>query len=169
MNKLLIFSIITFSSVIIFSCRDSKNDEPAGEGGWLKGDTQEKFNMVAKQLRGFDMAMAETGYRYTELYWAGKDQNWGYAKYHAGKIRTAIENGLIRRPKRAKSAEGFLNYSLPAIEDAIAKKDTALFNGRIQLLTTACNSCHIAEKVEFVTIQIPAHRISPVRFQTVSE
>jgi hypothetical protein len=29
----------------------------------------EKFALVSKQLRGFDVAMVETGYRHTELYW----------------------------------------------------------------------------------------------------
>ncbi len=52
--------------------------------------------------------MVETGYRYQELYWEGQDQNWDYAGYHLNKIKIAIENGLERRPKRAKSTENFL-------------------------------------------------------------
>lgn len=169
MNRICLVSLLLFSCAVIYSCQNSQSQEPAGPGGWLRGNTGEKFDMVARQLRGFDMAMAETGYRYQELYWAGKDQNWGYAKYQVEKIRTAIENGLIRRPERAKSAEGFLKYSLTAMEEAVSRKDTALFNRNIQLLTSACNSCHNAGKVEFVTVQMPAHRISPVRFQTLTE
>ncbi|MBM3778712.1 MAG: hypothetical protein FJW23_10825 [Acidimicrobiia bacterium] len=75
-----------------------------GADGWLSGTTDEKFETVAKQLRGFDMAMVETGYRFNELYWAVQDGNFGFAKYQTEKIRTALENGLERRPRRAKSA-----------------------------------------------------------------
>jgi hypothetical protein len=40
----------------------------SGEGGWLAGTVDDKFDTVAKQLRRFDMAMVETGYRYSELH-----------------------------------------------------------------------------------------------------
>jgi hypothetical protein len=72
------------------------------------------------------MAMVETGYRYTELYWAAQDDNWGYADYQIKKIRTAVENGLERRPKRAASAETFLKVMLPAVEEAITRRDASL-------------------------------------------
>jgi hypothetical protein len=90
------------------ACAQPPAATASGEGGWLAGTTDEKFDTVAKQLRGFDMAMVETGYRYNELYWAAQDSNWGYAEYQVLKIRTAVENGLERRPNRAKSAETFL-------------------------------------------------------------
>jgi hypothetical protein len=68
----------------------------------LQGTTDERFIRVAQHLRGFDVAMVETGYRYAELYWAGQDQNWEYAKYQVDKVRTAIQNGVARRPRRAQ-------------------------------------------------------------------
>lgn len=105
-----------------------------GEGGWLDGTVDEKFETVAKQLRGFDMAMVETGYRYNELYWAAQDSNWGYAEYQVLKIRTAIENGLERRPRRAKSAQTFLTIVVPAVEEAIAKRDVTLLQKRLGTL-----------------------------------
>lgn len=129
-----------------------------GEGGWLAGTVDEKFGMVATQLRGFDMAMVETGYRYNELYWAAQDGNWGYAEYQAGKIRTAIDNGLRRRPLRAKSAETFLTVVLPAVQDAIKQRDGALLRERLGTLRATCNTCHEAEKVEFVHVGEPLTR-----------
>lgn len=129
-----------------------------GEGGWLAGTADEKFTTVATQLRGFDMAMVETGYRYNELYWAAQDSNWGYAEYQAGKIRTAIENGLKRRPLRAKSAETFLTIVLPAVQDAIKQRDAPLLQQQLGSLRSTCNSCHEAEKVEFVHVGDPQVR-----------
>jgi hypothetical protein len=114
----------------VAACARPPAASASGEGGWLAGTVDEKFETVAGQLRGFDMAMVETGYRYNELYWAARDGNWGYAGYQAGKIRTAIENGVVRRPKRAKSAETFLTIALPAVQAAILARSSAAWKSR---------------------------------------
>ena len=49
------------------ACTQPPAASASGEGGWLAGTVDAKFDTVAKQLRGFDMAMVETGYRYNEL------------------------------------------------------------------------------------------------------
>lgn len=143
-----------------FSCNESPKSV---QGDWIKGTEQEKITIIEKQFRGFDHAMVETGYRYQELYWAGKDENWEYADYQLEKINIAIKNGLKRRPKRAKSAEHFLTDVLPVMQRSIARKDTALFNKNFQLLTVNCNSCHAMENVPFFRVKIPTERQSPIR------
>ena len=135
--------------------------EPAvGTDGWLKGNTNEKLDVIAGQLRGFDMAMVETGYRFTELYFAGEEQNWDHAKYQAEKIGTAIQNGLQRRPKRAASAETFLNIVLPELLAAIDRKDVELFRQRFNTMLSSCNTCHRDEKVEFISVVLPKQRLT---------
>ena len=102
--KQLFILILSFG---LFACNQQKHIETA-QGDWIKGTETEQIKTIEKQFRGFDNAMVETGYRYQELYWAGQDQNWEYANYQIDKIKIAIENGLERRSKRAKSAEHFL-------------------------------------------------------------
>jgi hypothetical protein len=144
------------------SAASAASGKPSGEAAWLlDGTNDERFARVAKHLRGFDVAMAETGYRYGELYWAGQDQNWDYAKYQAEKIRTAIRNGVERRPKRAQSAQ-MLDGALAGVENAITAKDSALFAKQFDALTGNCNACHHAERVPFVHIRPPTIRLSPV-------
>ena len=108
------------------------------------------------------MAMKEVGYRYNELYWAGIDENWGYARYHLEKIKTAIDNGLERRPKRAASAQGFLEYSIPALMKTIQDKNKASFMKEFEIFRQSCNACHLQEKVEFMKVSIPDVRLSPI-------
>jgi hypothetical protein len=132
-----------------------------GEAWLLAGTNDERFARVAKQLRGFDVAMVETGYRYGELYWAGQDRNWDYAQYQIEKIRTAVANGVERRPKRGPSAR-MLDGALAGVEEGIAARDLALFAERFQTLTATCNACHQAERVPFVHVRVPTIRISPV-------
>ena len=157
-----IIALLMIVFAAMSGCRDSPSEpRPSGEGGWLKGTTDEKFDTVAKQLRGFDMAMVETGYRFNELYFAGEDQNWGSAKYHAEKIGTTIRNGLERRPKRAASAETFLNIVLPELLKAIEAQDRTLFRQRYQSMLSTCNTCHRDEKVEFIPVVQPSRRLTP--------
>lgn len=133
----------------------------SGGGTWLQGSIDERFALVAKHLRGFDMAMVETGYRYGELYWAGQDQNWEYASYQLEKIRTAIANGVERRPRRAASAR-MIEGALEAVEGAIEAGDAAGFASAVTTLTSTCNACHRAEQVPFIQVRPPAQRASPV-------
>lgn len=154
------FLILLVPIAVLFACN---NKSKVSQGEWIKGTEQEKIKTIEKQFRGFDNAMVETGYRYQELYWAGQDENWEYADYQLEKIKIAIENGLERRPKRAKSAEHFLNYVLPEMQKSIQSKDTIIFNKGFQTLTINCNSCHAMEKVPFFNVQTPTIRQSPIK------
>lgn len=160
------FILIGTIFILIYACSGvQENDikKPVGAGGWLKGSSTEKFEIVAGQLRGFDATMVEVGYRYQELYWAGQDENWDYASYQVEKIETTLKNGFERRPKREKSGTHFLKYVLPEMKKTIESRDTALFNKSFVMLTSNCNSCHTMEKVPFFTVKIPIEKQSPIR------
>src|SRR3989344_5603902 len=139
MRALLVLTISLFILLGTVACKENTSE---AQGDWIKGTEQEKIKTIEKQFRGFDNAMVETGYRYQELYCAGQDQNWEYADYQLEKIKITIENGLERRPKRAKSAEHFLSYVLPEMKKSLEKKDTEIFNKNFQTMTINCNSCH---------------------------
>lgn len=143
----------------------NSREEPSGSGGWLNGDTGEKFNTVAGQLRGFDATMVEVGYRYQELYWAGRDGNWDYAQYQREKIGTTLKNGFERRPKRKASGEHFMDFVLPEMEKAIKARDSVLFKEKFEMMTVNCNACHTMEKVPYFTVKQPLERQSPIRFR----
>jgi hypothetical protein len=137
----------------------------AGGGEWLRGDVETRFALVAKHLRGFDMAMVEVGYRYAELSWASRDRNWGYAAYQLGKIETAVANGIERRPGRATSAQ-MLAGAVGQVKAAIGNRDGSALDAAISSLTTTCNACHRAEEVSFITVAPPTVRVAPVSVGT---
>lgn len=161
LGKVLNGSMLLACVVVFSQCGQAP--APVAQGQWIKGTTQEQVNIIEQQFRGFDMAMVETGYRYQELYWAGKDTNWAYAAYQVEKIRKAITNGLARRPKRAASAQYFLTRALPQMQTAINQKDTALFEESITHLTQSCNGCHTMEQVPFFKVETPEYKPSPIR------
>src|SRR5687768_8409126 len=105
-------------------------DPTSDDSAWvLPGDADARFRRVAKHFRGFDVAMLEVGHRYNELYWAGRDKNWGYAEYQLTKMRLAVQNGIERRPKRAPSVQ-VLEGVLPQLHEAIRKQDSAAFSAQ---------------------------------------
>lgn len=160
MGKLKIGAILLFAFFV--ACNTKQEEEPI-EGEWIKGTTADQLKMIEKQFRGFDHAMVEVGYRYQELYWAGQDENWDYAKYQIEKIQLALENGLIRRPKRATSAAYFVSNVLPEMQATVENKSKASFNQQFLSLTTNCNNCHAMENVSFFNVKIPEERQSPIR------
>ena len=149
--------------ILIFARQSCNQNNDGAQGDWIKGTPEEKIKTIEKQFRGFDNAMVETGYRFQELYWAGKDNNWDYAKYQLEKMKIAVEYGLERRPNRAKSAELFLNNAIPEMQKSVDSKDTVLFNRNFQMLMMNCNSCHALEKVPFFEVKTPESRQSPIR------
>lgn len=142
--------------------RSALGKRPA-RGSWLQGTTDERFQQVERQLRGFDKTMVEVGYRFTELYFAGQDRNWDYAQYQLEKLETALRLGFERRPKRAASAQSFLTESLPAMLEIVEKADSERFQAEIERVRSACMNCHVLEEVPYFTVELPERRLSPIR------
>jgi len=140
-------------------------EAPRQAQSWLQGSVDERLETVAAQLGGFGTTMMEVGYRYGELYFAGDDENWDYARHQIEEIEGAMAKGLQRRPARAASA-ALLNPALDAVKAAAGAGDPEAFQDAFKTLTNACNTCHVAEKVSFVRVAPPEHRVGPVRGTT---
>lgn len=159
-----IVTTLLTAGAFAFGIANAQVPNPPKPGGWLKKlPPDQQIDAIDRQLRGFDMAMFEVNYRYTEMYFAGIEGNWDYALYTGEKIAWAIQNGYERRPKRRANAEEiFLKEAYPQVLDAIRKKDIALFKERIDGLRGACNGCHTAEKVGFIHVGIPSIKQTPL-------
>lgn len=154
------WSVLIIISFFLLAC--NTNTEQNIQGEWIKGTEAQQLETIEKQFRGFDNTMVEVGYRYKELYWAGQDKNWEYANYQLEKIKLTIENGLQRRPKRAKSAEHFLTNVLPQMEKSLKSKDRKIFEENFETMTINCNACHAMEKVPYFSVKTPTVRQSPI-------
>lgn len=141
----------------------SGDAEPAAQKGWLRGSPEEQLRQVEPHLRGLDVAMIEVGYRFGELYFAGKDRNWDYATYQLDKIELTTRLALERRPKRAASAAPFLDTEVPALRTVLAAKDEPGLASGMDRLRAACMKCHIAENVPWFVVEFPEQRGSPIR------
>lgn len=163
-----ITTLYLFALLAFFSCQPNSQTEEkstaVGHEGWLEGTSEQKFEEIAHQLGGFSRTMVEVSYRYSELYWAGMDENWKYADHQVEHIVEAMEDGLKRRPERSESSESFMKESLPAIEEIIKQGNKEDFIKGFRALTSACNACHAKEGESYIMIAEPEIRTSPVRF-----
>lgn len=148
--------------IAISSCNTSQTETVQGE--WITGTDQEKLFTIEEHLGGFGRTMMEVGYRYTEVYWAGQDENWLYAAYQLEEMEEALEHGYERRPERVKSAETFMESTLPRMMEAALDKNSDRFHEMFQNFTVQCNMCHALEEVAFITVKEPLVRASSIRF-----
>jgi len=135
----------------------------AAAPSWIRGNADERFARIEAHLRGLDVAMAEIGYRYTELHFAVQDRNWDYADYQMGKIELALRLAVERRPKRASSATAFLTDDWPAVQAGVRSRRPDSAEEALGRLRAACMRCHASEQVPYFTLDVPEHRLSPIR------
>lgn len=136
------------------------------KSNWLletKGNEQ-KFKVIQKQLRGFDLAMVEVGYRFNSFYFAIKDKNYDLAHYQLDKIKKTIENGIQRRPKRKNNSETmFLDTQYKSMKEVLTKKNEKHIWQEYEKTKQICNACHIAERVPFIKVIDPRYRWQPIQ------
>lgn len=150
--KYLIITLLLLS----FGCEQNRKDDLM----WLSNDSDSVYIQIERHFRGFDLAMKEVGDRYSNIYSAANDENWKLAIYNLTKLKTAIDNGLERRPNRKLSAQAFLNYSIPSLMNSIKMEDKEKFLGEFEVFRQSCNNCHIREKAEYIKINIPQSHLT---------
>jgi cytochrome c556 len=159
MKLIVLIALIIVSNVLAENSYSTKSN-------WLletKTDEQ-KFQKIQKQLRGFDLAMVEVGYRFNTFYFAIEDKNYDLAHYQWDKIKKAIENGIERRPKRKNNSESmFLNTQYKAMQDALLTKDPQQIQKAYTHTKQICNACHQAENVPFIHVTNPKYRWQPIQ------
>lgn len=117
-------------------------------------DDAERFALLQRYLRGFDQPMWEVGERYGRVHEALSRGNHELALYHWNKIKTTIENGYLKRPKRQENADAlFLNAAWSDARDAFASKDPVAAWTGFEQARAACQACHVAEEVPFMNGQ----------------
>ena len=136
------------------------------KSNWLleTKSNEQKFKAIQQQLRGFDLAMVEVGYRFNSFYFAIKDKNYDLAHYQWDKIKKTIENGIQRRPKRKDNSKTmFLDTQYKSMKEVLDKKNEKHIWQEYEKTKKTCNACHTAERVPFIKVVDPQYRWQPIR------
>jgi len=122
---------------------------------------QSRIDSLEKKLAttykpGFGEFMSSIQVHHAKLWFAGKEQNWELADFEMHEIGEAIDDIKAFQTEREESKKvTMLKPALDAVNDAIQKKDPALFNSSYLLLTNTCNNCHKAVNFGFNIVKVP--------------
>lgn len=143
--------LILFTVFVVASCNQSDNTSAL----------QSRIDSLEKKLAntykpGFGEFMSSIQVHHAKLWFAGKDQNWELADFEMHEIGEAIDAIKEYQTEREESKKvDMLKPALDAVNDAIQKKDAALFNSSYLLLTNSCNNCHKAVNFSFNIVKVP--------------
>jgi hypothetical protein len=109
--------------------------------------------------------MADVGYHFSNLWFAGRAENWPLAEFYLAETRShlrwAVRRIPIRKDNRGQDInlvnilEAFENGSLDKIQESIAGQDRATFEALYRESLTMCYSCHKASDKPYLRPQIP--------------
>ena len=141
------FIVITIAA----SCNSSSNNTRL----LSRIDSLEK-KLTTTYKPGFGEFMSSIQVHHAKLWFAGKNQNWALADFEIHEIGETIDAIKEYQTEREESKKiDMLKPSLDAVNDAIQKKDSALFNSSYLLLTITCNNCHKAVNFGFNVVKVP--------------
>lgn len=147
--------------VAVVAAGQEKAAPPQDDVTALKAEVARLKGMVPDQSH----AMADVGFHFTNLWFAGQAGNWPLAQFYSDEVRSHLKWAVRIIPKR-KDAEGKevdLGAILAAIEtsslkdlsETIKAKDKEKFAASYKVQLEACMSCHKATNKPYLRLHIP--------------
>jgi hypothetical protein len=104
---------------------------------------------------GLGDIMQAIQWRHIKLSYASKLGNWGLAGYELSQMLENLNNAARLYENIPIEKIEMVDQPLIALSDAIKAKSGPRFTRAFANLTEACNRCHAAAQVGFITIQVP--------------
>jgi hypothetical protein len=114
--------------------------------------------------------MMDVQWHWTNLWWAGKKKNWPLAQYYFSEARNHIQQLVRKNPTIRNQAEGtdvelqgifdgIDTSSLAMVKDAIAMKDSVVFEKNYRTMVESCYACHKSVGRPYIRPQIPTAQV----------
>ena len=132
----------------------------ADEIAALKAENERLKSLVPSQSH----AMMDVAYHFTNLWFAGEQQNWPLAQFYLNESRSHIRWAIRIAPvRRAAAGEvkleeiftAFDNSLLAEIQKQITAKDRKAFKVAYEAALGGCNGCHATSDKPFLHVKIP--------------
>jgi hypothetical protein len=109
--------------------------------------------------------MADVGYHFTNLWFAGKAEHWRLADFYLGEAKSHLRWAVRAKPIRKDDAgrdinlpgilEAFENSQLTRMKQAVDRKDKPAFEAVYKECLTVCYACHKASDKPYLRPQVP--------------
>ena len=116
--------------------------------------------------------MADLADHFTNLWFAGKRENWPLADFYLGETRSHLHWAVRRIPVRKDNAghdvkleeilQAFENGPLKPLKGAIDSKDRLAFENAFKETLTGCYACHKASDKPYLRPRVPTEPASSI-------
>jgi hypothetical protein len=116
--------------------------------------------------------MQDVSYHFSNLWFAGKHENWDLANFYWSETRSHLHWAVRIIPVRKDNAgvevkleeilQGMENGPLKQLGEAIAAHNHSAFEKTYRTTMETCYGCHKAAAKPFLRLQIPAQPESPI-------
>jgi hypothetical protein len=105
---------------------------------------------------GFGESMNLIHHHFTEIWQAGKDENWKYAAFEINEMKEAVEN-IEKYQKDREEVSQLIMFDAPVDSLILSVKNhnQKTFSKNYKKLLHTCNACHLKTKYEFIQIKMP--------------
>jgi hypothetical protein len=154
-------SFVLRNALLVVACTMAVSGMAHAEDTWLKGSTDEKLDTLAKLQPGLGTVMIEYSTRITNMYYAAKGGNWGFAEYQLQEAKEIQEVGETTRPKRAQALKNFESKYLDPLEKTLQARDFKSFDAAFSETVDGCNNCHKDAHYGFIKYELPSAALTP--------
>jgi len=112
-------------------------------------------------------AMADVGYHFSNLWFAGDAENWPLAEFYLNETRSHLQWAVRIKPIRQDKAkqdvdltkilEAVENTPLKQLGESITANDKEQFVAAYRFTVESCYACHKASEKPYLRPQIPRH------------
>ena len=134
----------------------------------LKAEVDRLKGLVPDQAH----VMADVGYHFSNLWFAGENENWALAEFYVGEVRNHLRWAVKTKPirKDSKGAEIKLDELLKPIDTgpletlkkSIVAKEKTTFENSYRGMLVSCYACHAACEKPYLKLQIPERPEAPI-------
>lgn len=161
------------------ACQATQTAKPTADAGAAQAEREKELTALKADVQTLkdkavsaSVAMADVGFHWANLWFAGTSQNWALANYYYSEARNHVA-WLTRVTPAPKGPDGKLVELKPifeaidtsafaAVKTAIANKDSKAFPGAYREALEACYSCHKAVGRPYLRPQIPKTAPQPI-------
>ena len=135
-------------------------------------DWKAEIEAIKGELPDQSHVMQDVSYHFSNLWFAGKHENWDLASFYWSETRSHLRWAVRIIPVRKDNAgveikladilEAMENSPLKQLGEAIAAHDGLAFEKSYRFTMETCYSCHKAADKPFLRPQIPTQPESPI-------
>jgi hypothetical protein len=165
-------ALAVLSCILVTALSGCERTSPAASSQTPPENLATRVKALEDLIPSQSHMMADVGEHFTNLWFAGRAENWPLADFYFGETRAHLRWAVRRIPIRKDSRgqdinlanilEAFENSQLTQLKQVIDRKDKAGFERIYKESLTVCYSCHKAADKPYLRPQIPTEPASRI-------